>query len=46
MKAIIKDIAKPMEGSGGGREDLAQGGVQKIETFNSALEVLKSILSK
>ncbi|MGC8650045.1 MAG: alanine--tRNA ligase [Hydrogenobaculum sp.] len=46
MKAIIKDVAKPMQGSGGGREDLAQGGIQDIGQFKNALDLLKSLLNK
>ncbi|MGC8677318.1 MAG: alanine--tRNA ligase [Hydrogenobaculum sp.] len=46
MKAIIKDVAKPMQGSGGGREDLAQGGIQDIGQFKNALDILKSLLNK
>jgi alanyl-tRNA synthetase len=46
MKAIIKDVAKPMQGSGGGREDLAQGGVQDIGQFKNALDILKNLLNK
>lgn len=46
MKAVIKDVAKPMQGSGGGREDLAQGGIQDIGQFKNALDILKSLLNK
>ncbi len=46
MSKLIKDVAKPMNGSGGGREDLAQGGVQDIDKFKSALEILKNTLSR
>ena len=46
MSKLIKDIAKPMNGSGGGREDLAQGGVQDISKFKEALEILKKLISQ
>ncbi|MGC8588718.1 MAG: alanine--tRNA ligase, partial [Hydrogenobaculum sp.] len=38
MSKFIKDVAKPMQGSGGGREDLAQGGIQDIGQFKNALD--------
>ncbi len=44
MPSLIKEIAKPIKGSGGGREDLAQGGAQDLSAFMSSIKVLKESL--
>ncbi len=44
MSKLIKDVSKPMQGSGGGREDLAQGGFQDINGFKASLDLLKKSL--
>ncbi len=43
-KELIKEVGKVLGGGGGGREDLAQGGGTKPESFEKALELLKEKL--
>lgn len=46
MASIIKEISKPINGHGGGREDLAQGGAQDLSQFMSSVNLLKETLLK
>ncbi len=46
MSKLIKEIAKPISGSGGGRADLAQGGAQDLSNFMSSIKLLKESIGK
>jgi alanyl-tRNA synthetase len=43
---LIKDVAKFIGGSGGGRSDFAQAGGNNPENFEKAFHELKNIISK
>ena len=43
---IIKEVAKPVGGSGGGRADMAQAGGNKIEGIDKAIESIYDIVKK
>lgn len=41
---IIKEVTKKASGSGGGRPDMAQGGIKDISKLNEALSLVEGIL--
>ena len=42
---LIREVGRVLQGGGGGRQDLAQGGGKAPDKFEDAIKLLKEILS-
>lgn len=44
--ALIRDVAAPVGGAGGGRPDLAQAGGNRVEGLDEAFATLKTLINR